>query len=330
MAVIDTIGELIELGNILRGKEKGLSIEQIIVSLGNIGININRRKIDRLFGIMESLGARIEAPHDDAGVTNSRRYVMVRDFNLLTTHELDEKRWLMLQLLIGRRHPFSNREWNDMADSVRNAISGSFNDGKKRHLKTAYVKFTGNRYYDSFKEVFSVISTCLRENKVARVTYHARQGDTDKTYDIEPYTLVDHGGTWYLICGIPKHNRDIRILALDRIKRPLLTTTRFTLPEGYDPERYLGDSFGIMIEEPIRVSVRLHSDHPEYTTNRIWGKEQTIVEEGDSVVLSFTAAGTDEIMRWILSLGKDAEALGPSVLVEKVKAELSQAKNRYE
>ena len=63
--------------------------------------------------------------------------------------------------------------------------------------------------------------------------------------------------------------------------------------------------------------------------NREWGKNQTIVSEDESILLSFTASGKYEIMRWILSCGKDAIAIEPPELVKMVKEEHEGIIARY-
>ena len=91
--------------------------------------------------------------------------------------------------------------------------------------------------------------------------------------------------------SVPKHNRDIRILAVDRIKAFVESETIFEVPEGFDPESYLTPSFGITVEEPMNVKIRFTGDAAFYAKERTWGQDQNIEETEDGIILSFTAAG---------------------------------------
>ena len=113
------------------------------------------------------------------------------------------------------------------------------------------------------------------------------------------------------------------MLAIERIEKIAHHADRsFTLKDGYDPEEYLGASFGIIVEDPVRVRVRFTADAAFYARERVWGQEQTVEEEADGgIILSFTASGLMEIKRWALSFGSAARVLEPENLAASVAAE---------
>jgi len=218
-----------------------------------------------------------------------------------------------------------------MLKEIRKKISGSMMGDKKSRIKTAYSNFKGLKNYEGKEKELEQILDCIETKHLATVTYQAAKSPEPKTYDIEPYTLVEHGSSLYVIVAVPKHNRDIRILAMERIlSLQKSDTVRFDVPETFDPEAYLNPSFGIVIEEPIRAVIRFSADSALYARERTWGQEQTTEAHPDgSLTLAFTASGTDEIKRWILSFGADARVLEPPDLVERVRAALHGANALY-
>lgn len=143
-----------------------------------------------------------------------------------------------------------------------------------------------------------------------------------KTYDIHPLTIMEYDNGLYVIAAVPKHGQDIRVLAVDRIRVLAAKKDRFTPPEHYDPRALLAESFGIVIEQPIGVALRFTAKAAPYIRERIWANNQKIEEETDgSVTLRFRAAGTEEIKRWVLSLGAEVRVLEPPELRDLVRAE---------
>jgi len=215
-------------------------------------------------------------------------------------------------------------------DGLRAKINSTLLHDRTKRIATTMYSFKGSISYEGKEEIIDALCACIESNVRATVTYQSAKAKEPKQYDIDPYTLVDHGNALYLIVGITKHDGDIRILAVDRIKKLDKTEMIFTIPESFDPEQYLNPSFGIFVEEPIQVRVRFNQEVAVYARERTWGQDQTVVDlEDGAIELSFTAAGFEEIVRWVLSFGKGARVLESETLVERVKEELKGAIQCY-
>lgn len=174
------------------------------------------------------------------------------------------------------------------------------------------------------------ILTAVDKREVCSVTYAAASTGLVKTYDIHPLTIMEYDNGLYLIAAVPKHGQDIRVLAIDRIQKLTAKKERFTPPAAYDPRALLAESFGIVIEKPIDVELRFTAKSAPYIRERIWGNNQRMDEEKDgSLTLRFRAAGTEEIKRWVLSLGAQVRVLGPPMLRDLVQAEAEQIAAQY-
>jgi len=280
---------------------------------------------------LEKFGIPFFDKDDYNGNTNSKRWYIEPEWSNSQPLVLEPQYRVILRMLLGRTRLFETTETKKMINVLKRRIESSWLGDKKTRIKTTYANFKGAKSYEGKQQIVEKVLDCIETRHLATVTYLAAKASEPKTYDIEPYTLVEHGNSLYVIVAVPKHNRDIRILAIERIVEIKKSDTeRFSVPEDFDPEAYLNPSFGIVIEDPIRVVVRFAPDSAIYARERTWGQEQTIDNHSDgSLTLSFTAAGKDEIKRWILSFGANAQVLEPGELVESVKRELRVAGEQY-
>lgn len=280
---------------------------------------------------MDQFGIPLYSKDDYSGNTNSKRWFIDPEWSNSTPVVLEPHDRLLLRMLLSRTRLFESSETKKMIQVIKQKIERSLLGDKKTRIKTTYSNFKGIKNYSGKEKIMEILMDCLETRHLATVTYQAAQSNELKTYDIEPYTLVEHGNSLYVIVAITKHNRNIRILAVDRIlDLKKHATERFDYPEGFDPDAYLNLSFGIFIEEPIRVIVRFSADTAIYARERTWGTDQTEeITEDHSLILSFTAAGKDEIKRWILSFGPSAQVLNPPELIESVKKDLQEANLLY-
>ncbi len=237
---------------------------------------------------------------------------------------------MMLRSIIERTRVFDKTKLKCRMDRLRAKLNATILHDKVRPVQSTVYTFKGSISYEGKEDIIDLLCSCIEERARAAVTYRSPSSAEDKTCDIEPLTLVDHGNTLYVIVAIPKHNRNIRILAVDRIKKLVKTGEVFEIPDGFDPHAYLTPSFGITVEEPLNVQIRFTAEAAFYIRERVWGQNQSIQEcEDGSIILSFSASGIKEIAAWALSWGKGARVLEPDILAVRVRDELAGAAAGY-
>ncbi len=120
------------------------------------------------------------------------------------------------------------------------------------------------------------------------------------------------------------------MFVLDRIKILNLTDERFTLPKGFNLDDFMCHSFKVMHDELYTVRVRISSGWARWVAEKIWHESQKITKlpEG-SLEMTFRVAGLDEIKRWVLSFGPEAQVLEPLRLKQMVRADLQKSLGQY-
>jgi predicted DNA-binding transcriptional regulator YafY len=165
------------------------------------------------------------------------------------------------------------------------------------------------------KSVSIVYFTMSRRKKTART--------------VDPYRIWYFNGTFYLV-GYCHLRQEVRVFALDRIKRLAVTDNVFTVPEDFDVEDLFGASFGVFKGTPEQVTVRFAPAVAGYIQERVWHASQRLQPQDDgSLIFEAEVAVNQELVLWILSWGSAAEVLEPQALRENLLAEARGMLARY-
>ena len=125
----------------------------------------------------------------------------------------------------------------------------------------------------------------------------------------------------YLI-GYDEPADAMRTYKVERIRSATLTQDRYEIPDDFDPDRWLANSWGIWSSDstpPERVRLRFDASVAHRVREAVWHRSQELTElAGGGVELTVTVAGIIEIRPWILSWGEAVEVLEPPALREAV------------
>lgn len=319
------IEKMVRLLEILLANKNGVPLNSLCERL-----EISRRTVYRLRdSILEVYRIKIEIVPDPDGNTNAKKW-RLKDMDFRSGNRplpVNDATWLAMQMALGSGSLIKNpNEARQLSDAI---IRSSFLTDTRGPAR-AIIKHSGAKDYSDKAGILERLSRAMRENLRVKIEYHSPWADEGKTYEIEPYTLVEHQGILYLLCAVPKHDGNIIRIAIDRIISISLSRTKFFILPSFKPEEHLEGAFGISVEKPIRVRVQLFDDAALYARDRVWGNKQTVKEmEDGSVLLTFTASGIYEIRNWVLSHGARAIVKGPASLVKLVEAEHREIAKRY-
>ena len=156
--------------------------------------------------------------------------------------------------------------------------------------------------------------------------YQSLSATEPVTYIVWPYGLAYHRGSLYLIGRTRRHD-EICHWKVDRIEAVELKDQRFERPADFDLQKHLAKSFGVFHgDEEAHVKVRFLPAVARYIGESTWHPSQKLTQQRDgSVVVEFQLDGTEEIKRWIMSFGKQAQVLEPEELRDKIIKEWKEA-----
>lgn len=198
----------------------------------------------------------------------------------------------------------------------------------ERIARVSLPRFQGGITYAGSTELLSELRRALLYQYRVKLSY-SRSGKEAALYEIDPYTLVLAKGGLYLLAHA--HNRGaVRLFAVERIVGLSVTRQRFDLPDDFKPEDHFSDAFGLVTDQPMQVKIRFDSEVAHMVQDRIWRPGQTMLTEPDgSMLLSFEAAGSLEILAWVLSYGRHAELLEPPELRKELRRQIKGLREIY-
>lgn len=142
--------------------------------------------------------------------------------------------------------------------------------------------------------------------------------------------MIHHRGALYLVGWAPRHQR-VQHWKVDRIEEVEVTGLQFQRPEGFDLRRHLAGSFGVFDGEgDVRVQIRFSPAAARYVEEGRWRASQRLTRQSDgSLLAKFHLSAAEEIKRWVLGFGKEAEVLEPEGLRQEMAQELRTLLSQY-
>ena len=234
---------------------------------------------------------------------------------------LNLKEYLVLKLGLTNSVLSKNEIFQKTSQQILNKIDSGLNPELKNRItpESEPFKVDVKESSEMNKQIlwFKPLELAILNNQRVRLTYETLQsGETVR--EIEPYGLVFKRHAWYLV-AYDRLREDYRTFRLSRVKKLSLLDQTFARDKSFSLEKYFEGSWEMYQGETIDFKIRF------------WGKGAKVIETGKrhptekieklkdgSVIYSASAKGEEEILRWILTFGEEAEILQPVSLKEKM------------
>lgn len=165
------------------------------------------------------------------------------------------------------------------------------------------------------------------------VRYHSAHRDEVRERIIHPYHLLNHRGEWHLI-GWCEWRQEVRQFFLGRVRewRLLEADASFVRTSDFDLDTYLQQGLGVQHGTEVQtIQVRFSAFQARWIREREYHPSQRIEEQPDGgLILTIKVAGLDEVRRWILTFGAEAEALLPFVLRAEIGDQIKRLSKIYQ
>ena len=146
---------------------------------------------------------------------------------------------------------------------------------------------------------------------------------------IAPYALKLFHQRWYLLSHTGNH---FATYSLDRMLKVQITDEPFELPEGFKPESYFTEYFGVLTDETPMAHVVVHAygKTPNYLRTLPLHHSQRELESNDEYTkFSFDIRPTYDFLSQLLSHGDGIEVVSPDDVREKMKLKIIENLKRY-
>ncbi|MCW5549088.1 MAG: WYL domain-containing protein [Opitutaceae bacterium] len=179
-------------------------------------------------------------------------------------------------------------------------------------------------------KIFETLTRAVHAQREIEFTYRKPQSKADETRQMQPYHLANRENAWYLLgrdCG----KDALRTFAVGRIKSVKLGHRSFTRPPEFSPEQFYARTFGAFVGYgDHRVVLRFEAGAADQIRERFWHESQEFKELPEGrLEMSLHLGSLDEIQRWVLGWGPQAEVVQPAELRQAVKTAALATAERY-
>jgi len=178
---------------------------------------------------------------------------------------------------------------------------------------------------DLLKKLDRAITTQRR----TRLRYRSARATTAASRDVDPLGLHCAGGHHYFVAYDDNRAKFVTF-KLERITAVELLADKARPHPDYDAHALFARSAKVWNGDETAIAVRLSASVAHLAAEYPVIADQTVMQEpSGALVVRARVAGIVEATRWVLSWGKNAEALEPLALRESVAAEVQGAAAQY-
>lgn len=217
---------------------------------------------------------------------------------------------------------------------LRNAVSKikatAVNENSKfRDFKEIYefeVKKVGR--IEEFDDKMAKINMSMSKSRVMEVNYFSINKNSSNKFKIEPYTIMYRNGEWFIV-GFSSAMNDIGVFAVSRIKKVKLIDEIFIKPADFVVGNYLENQWEQIETCKTKVVIKFSSNVAEFIKDTKWHPNQKSYSDIDgNIIFEIYVNEYEELKKWILGFGCNAEVVEPIELRKNIKEE-AQAIIRY-
>ena len=107
------------------------------------------------------------------------------------------------------------------------------------------------------------------------VEYQSPTAEAAKAYNYDPYRILSIAGGLYCVGKVPPFE-NLSTLAVDRIRSLNLTRAKFEVDPAFDADRCRRESFGVIWEKPMNITIRFSAGQAPYVRERLWHPTQRL------------------------------------------------------
>ena len=180
------------------------------------------------------------------------------------------------------------------------------------------------------ERAFALLSSAERASRSVRFSYLDKEGKASSRV-ADPYGFILNAGRIY--CVAHDHTRkDKRTFAVDSISEPLVLAKTFQRPDDFNVEAYAAASISGVLHADHTTDVRVRFA-PRVANAAIAARvvaERRVKQAKDgSTEITYRVGDVDELVRWVLGWGAQAEIVGPRAARTRIAALAKEIAAKY-
>lgn len=244
----------------------------------------------------------------------------------------------LLSIHVSQRfmEPLAGTPFWEGSRSVLRKIKGAIGENSVRYIEklNAGLRATtvGASDYSERGEMIDNLMVAIEDRKVTLIVYQSMQATEAVEQEVYPLGMVFHNGSLYVIAWSSRR-AEVRNFKLDRIEEVDVQNLQYQVPAEFDLQDWLSHSFGVWRsrqDDLQTIKVRFTRSAARYVQESTWHHSQQLFPQDDgTLMVEFQLPDIEEILKWILSFGRNAMVLEPPELVERISDEVQQMSKTY-
>jgi predicted DNA-binding transcriptional regulator YafY len=208
-------------------------------------------------------------------------------------------------------------KYGELADRVMAKVEAGLSDSvkteKKLHPPATHVSWMSTVDLNRAARFFADLERAIQEYRAIEVKYNAIETGMS-TRVLEPYFVVFRARAFYFVAYC-RMRQDFRTFRIDRMESLRVLAEGFKPRTGVSPESYFAGSWEVYSGETVKVVAHFSGAAARVVSSSSHHPDETITPlDGDTIRYEVTVRGIEEIQRWILGFGPQAEVMEPESL----------------
>ncbi|MHB8152011.1 MAG: helix-turn-helix transcriptional regulator [Vulcanimicrobiaceae bacterium] len=180
------------------------------------------------------------------------------------------------------------------------------------------------------ERAFSLFTAAERDRRTVRFLYEDKEGRRERRV-VDPYGFIVSGGRVYCV-GYDHSRKAERVFALDNVDEPEMLARTFLRRPDFDVHAFAGASISGLVSGEARFDARVRFDAriaKAAIAARVVHTRDVQRQPDGSVEITYHIADPQELMRWVLGWGAQAELLAPAELRRQMEELARSIAQRY-
>ena len=282
------------------------------------------RTIRRDIAVLQVAGFPLE---EVIGERNRKRWKMKPFSEQLQFNYSD-----MIAVILSRRflEPLAGTPFWEGHQKIYRKVRGALGDHAvrfcERMQQTIRVSGFGNGDYSKRGQIIDTILQAMEDRRRVLIVYQSMQATESVEQELGPQGLIWHNGSLYLIAWSARRE-EIRNYKVDRIEDATIgSDLKYAVPDDFSLDEWQKKAFGVFRGDGTElhsVRIRFNRDAARYVQESWWHDSQQFHPNPDgSVEMALELTELTAVTKWVLSFGRNATAIEPPELIDRIRDEL--------
>lgn len=218
-------------------------------------------------------------------------------------------------------------------DDVTAKLLGSSGKGAKERVEArpaVAFRLSEIRLDDRGEKAFEILSAAERSTRSVTFTYRDKEGHRSER-TVDPYGFIVSAGRVYCVAYDPQKH-DKRVFAVDNVSDPVMLARTFVKPATFNVEEFAATSISGVLhgDASVAVQVRFAARVSKAAVAARAVPERAVEHLADgSVEIAYMVSDADELVRWVLGWGDQAEVIAPPEVRDRARELIEQIASKY-